>query len=148
MISDIRVARPILTTPADVVRQFNTSWAAGDIGSALRLIAEHCVYALYISDELLPFAGETVGRDAIAAVLRRIRADFEYLLYRPLHLMADGDTVRFQVEFMYRHLRSGEVLSGRFRLVMRVEGGLLVRADEYHDRAKVEAFLRLFGSTE
>ena len=30
-------------------------------------------------------------------------------------------------------------------MIMRVEDGLIVRADEYHDRAKVEAFMRLFG---
>jgi ketosteroid isomerase-like protein len=74
-----------------------------------------------------------------------MRRDFEYVLYRPLDLKPNGSEVRYQVEFMYRHLGSGEVLSGRFRLVMIVEGGLIVRADEYHDRAKVEAFMRLFG---
>ena len=47
---------------------------------------------------------------------------------------------------MYRHRASGEVLSGRFRMLIRVEDGLVVRADEYHDRAKVEAFMRLFGA--
>ena len=46
---------------------------------------------------------------------------------------------------MYRHRASGEVLSGRFRMVMQVKDGLIDRADEYHDRAKVEAFLRLVG---
>ena len=108
-------------------------------------VAEHAVYALYISGDLLPFAGETVGRDNIAAALRRMPPDYEYLLYRPLDLVTNGDEVRYQVEFMYRHRASGEVLSGRFRMIMRVENGLLVRTDEYHDRAKVEAFMRLFG---
>jgi ketosteroid isomerase-like protein len=130
--------------PADVVRGFSLFWAAGDIDGALAFIAEHCVYALYISGDLLPFAGETAGRDGIAGALRQMRADYEYLLYRPLDLIEKGDEVRYQVEFMYRHRRSGEVLNGRFRMIMRVEDGLIVRADEYHDRAKVEAFLRLF----
>jgi ketosteroid isomerase-like protein len=130
--------------PADVIRHFNTLWAAGDIDSSVLLIAEHSVYALYISGDLLPFAGETVGRDNIVVALHRMRADYEYLLYRPLDLNVKGDEVRYQVEFMYRHRRSGEVLSGRFRMIMRVEDGLIVRTDEYHDRAKVEAFLRLF----
>ncbi len=40
---------------------------------------------------------------------------------------------------------AAKCLSGRFRMIMRVENGLLVRTDEYHDRAKVEAFMRLFG---
>ena len=132
--------------PADVVRRFTLFWVPGDIDGALALIAVHSVYALYISGELLPFAGETVGRDNIAGALRQMRADFEYLLYRPLDLVEKGDEVRYQVEFMYRHRRSGEVLNGRFRMVMRVEDGLIVRTDEYHDRAKVEAFLRLFCS--
>jgi ketosteroid isomerase-like protein len=144
-ISGLRIEPPVTSEPAEVVRQFNTFWAAGDIDSAILLVAEHATYALYISGDLLPFAGETVGRDNIAAVLRQIRRDFEYLLYRPLDLKPNGSEVRYQVEFMYRHLASGEVLSGRFRLVVILEGGLIVRADEYHDRAKVEAFMRLFG---
>jgi hypothetical protein len=31
-------------------------------------------------------------------------------------------------------------------MVMQVKDGLIVRADEYHDRAKVEAFMRLVNS--
>lgn len=61
--------------PADVVRRFSLFWASGDIDSALTLIAERSVHALYISGELLPFAGETTGRDNIAAALRQMRAD-------------------------------------------------------------------------
>jgi ketosteroid isomerase-like protein len=144
-ISGLHIEAPVHSGPADVVRRFNTFWVAADIDSAIRLVAEHAVYALYISDDLLPFGGETAGRDNIAAVLRQIRRDYEYLLYRPLDLKPDGNEVRFQVEFMYRHLRSGEVLSGRFRHIMRIEDDLIVRVDEYHDRAKVEAFMRLFG---
>ena len=145
-ISGLRIEPPSTSGPAEVVRAFNRFWAAGDIDSALLLVAEHAVYTLYISGDVLPFGGETAGRDNIAAVLRKIRQDFEYLLYRPLDLVTNGDEVRYQAEFMYRHRASGEVLSGRFRMIMRVENGLLVRADEYHDRAKVEAFFRLFGA--
>ena len=140
----VRVASPASASPIDVVRVFSSIWAAGDIDGVLPFIAEDSVYALYISGDLLPFAGETVGRENIKVALHRMRADYEYLLYRPLDLMAKGDEVRYQVEFMYRHRRSGEILSGRFRMIMRVEDGLIVRTDEYHDRAKVEAFLRLF----
>ena len=144
-ISGLRIEPEVASGPADVVREFTRFWTAGDIDSALLLIAEDAVYALYISGDVLPFAGETAGRDNIAVALHRMRQDFEYLLYRPLDLVVNGDNVRYQVEFMYRHRASGEVLSGRFRMIMRVEYGLLVRTDEYHDRAKVEAFMRLFG---
>lgn len=134
--------------PAEVVTKFNAAWGAGDIDAALSLIADDAVYELHISNEVLPFGGEAVGRDAIETALQRIRADWDYILYRPLALAGVGDIVRFQVEFMYRHRASGQVLNGRFRLVMRIEDGLIKRADEYHDRAKVEAFMRMVGGSE
>jgi ketosteroid isomerase-like protein len=131
-----------------VVGAFNKAWAAGVIESAMAYVAEDAVYTLHLSGDVVPHGGETAGRAAIEAVLRQVRVDFEYILYRPLNLTAEGEIVRFQVEFMYRHRASGEVLSSRFRMVMRVVDGAIVRADEFHDRAKVEAFLRLVGSTD
>ncbi len=130
-------------TPIEVVREFNAAWAQGHIEEAIACIAEDAVYALHISGDVLSHGGEHVGREKIATVLRTVREEFDYILYRPLQLTAGGDTVRYQVEFMYRHRASGEVLNGRFRMVMQVTDAHIVRADEYHDRAKVEAFMRL-----
>ena len=144
MIADVPVTRVESATPKEVVARFSELWAGGDLDSAMAFIAENCVYALYISDELLPVGGENRGRPGIEAGLRQVRRDFDYLLYRPLEMREKGGEVRYQVEFMYRHVASGELLSGRFRMIMRIEDSKIVRADEYHDRAKVEAFLRLF----
>jgi ketosteroid isomerase-like protein len=144
MIADVPVTRVESTTPIGVAARFSEVWAAGDFDRAMEFVAENCVYALYISGELLPVGGETRGKPGIEAGLRQVRRDFDYLLYRPLEMREKGDEVRYQVEFMYRHVRSGEILSGRFRMIMRIEDGKILRADEYHDRAKVEAFLRLF----
>lgn len=136
------------SSPLEVVAKFNAAWEAGDIEGALAFIADDAVYELHVSKEVLPVGGPSVGRDAIAATMRQMRTDWDYVLYRPLALSAHGDIARFQVEFMYRHRASGEVLSGRFRLVMRIENGLIKRADEYHDRAKVETFMRLIGGPQ
>lgn len=133
-----------MLTAEEVVRRFNAYWIAGDIEAAIQFVAEDCVYALYISDEVLPFGGETRGRDNIKAAFRMMRDQFEYVLYRPKILKVDRDMVRQRVEFMYRHRKSGETLSGNFRLILLVKDGRLVRGDEYHDRAMVETFMRLF----
>lgn len=133
-------------TAEDIVRRFLKLWAAEDIDSAIRFVAGDAVYALYISKEAVPFGGETAGRSAIEACLREIRQRFEYLVFRPVMFVADGDRVRVRVEFMYHHRKSGEILSGYFRIVMTVRDGLIARAEEYHDRPMVEAFMRLFGS--
>ena len=71
------IEREVASPPAEVVRALTRFWAAGDIESALQLIAEDAVYALYISGDVLPFAGETAGRDNIAVAFHRMRQDFE-----------------------------------------------------------------------
>jgi ketosteroid isomerase-like protein len=134
--------------PLVVVANFNKVWDTGDIDGALTFFADDAEYELHISPDVLPYGGTAIGRAAIEATLRRMRADWEYILYRPFALAADGTVVRFQVEFMYRHKDSGEVLVGRFRFVMRVEDGFIRRVDEFHDRAKVEAFMRLVKASK
>lgn len=137
---------PVSTAaPEETIRRFLKAWAVGDTARSFPYIAEDAVYSLHISNEVLPFGGETVGRPAIEAALRTMREQFDYLLFRPYNFVADGDAVRVRVEHMYRHKASGEVLAGNFRAVFVVRDGLVVRCDEYHDRAMVEAFMRLFG---
>lgn len=129
-----------------ILRRFVRAWAEGDIPETMRYIAHDCVYALHISEVALPFAGETVGARAIEGTLRHIRDNFDYLLYRPFNVHDEKEQVRLQVEFLYRHRASGEPLSGQFRLVLKFRDGLIVRGDEYHDRARIEAFMRLIAS--
>jgi ketosteroid isomerase-like protein len=129
----------------ETVRRFLKAWATGDTERSIPYIAEDAVYALHISNEVLPFGGETVGRPAIEAALRMMREQFDYLLFRPHNFVSDGDAVRVRVEHMYRHKASGEVLAGNFRAVFLVRDGRIGRCDEYHDRAMVESFMRLFG---
>jgi ketosteroid isomerase-like protein len=135
----------VTDSPLDIVARFNKAWAAGDIDAAMAVVGEDAVYRLHLSNDVLPFGGVTEGKTALEATLRKVREDFDYILYRPMSLNADGETVRFQVEFMYRHRASGQTLEGRFRHVMTVREGRIVCTEEYHDRAKVEAFMRMFG---
>lgn len=127
-----------------VIESFNKLWAAGDLEAAMSLVAGDAIYVLHVAEAALPFGGETRGKDAIRQAFLKMRSDFDYVLYRPFPMVVDGDMARGQVEFMYRHRKSGEQMSGRFRLVWTVRNGLIVRCEEYHDAAKIEAFMRLF----
>lgn len=127
------------------VEDFNAARENDDIDGALACFADDAVYVLHIADTALSFGGEKSGKDAIRSAFDRMRSDFDFILYRPFPLSGDGEAVRGQVEFIYRHKHSGEHLSGRFRLVWTVRDGLIVRCEEYHDAARIEAFMRLFG---
>jgi len=137
---------PALTSAsAEVVETFLEAWIAGDVDAAVACFAVDGVYALHLSADLLEHAGEAIGRESIAEAISSFRLSFDHLQWRPLNLRVNGNIVRTQVAFKYRHRPSGEVLSGRLRFVFQVRDRQIVRADEYHDRAKVEAFIRLFA---
>lgn len=135
----------VTTTDEIAVEKFLAAWIRADVAAAMHHVADDASYALYLSDELFPFAGETVGRANIEASLRLMREHFDYLVFRPYSVIHEGARVRLRVEFMYRHSASGEIVSGRFRLVLRMRDGLIVRGDEYHDREMLEAFMRHLG---
>lgn len=128
------------------VRAFCAASAAGDIETALALVADDAVYTLHLSEGMLPFVGESRGKAAIRDTLGQMRQHFDYLLWRPFRMSSEGETVRGQIEFLYRHRASGEQIAGRCRLVWTVRDGKLVACQEYQDRAMFETFLRLVGA--
>lgn len=131
-----------------VVDEFLRNWLAQDIEGTVATGAEDIVFALHISNDALPFGGETHGRDACRSLLYTILADFDYLRYEPVVLGEEDGVVRVQVSFHYHHRRTGENLIGTKRLVFKVRDGLIVRLDEYHDAGFVEAFMRLVRHRE
>lgn len=136
--SDVATARATVTA-------LNKAWEADDLDGVIALLHETCVFHVHVSEALVDHAGPSVGRDAIRAALTAARSNFDYVLYRPIILSATDTEVRQRVEFMGTHKASGAQMSMRFRQVYQVDGGLVMRCDEYHDAPMVEAFFRLVG---
>ncbi len=129
--------------PASIVRDFQKAWEANDLDAAIALMADDAIYTLHISDAIVPYGGEHRGKANIRACFTALLETFEGLLDRSFPVIVDGNNVRGQVEFIYRHRVSYHILSGRYRLLWEIRDGLIVRCDEYHDTARVEAFMRL-----
>lgn len=126
-----------------VVESFLACWSVQDVEMTIEHVHDDFVYALYISETALPCGGETRGKDNVRAVLYTMLAEFDYLRYEPEIVAVEGDIVRASIAFVYHHRRTGEDLSGTKRMVLQLKGGLIARIDEYHDAARVEAFMRL-----
>jgi ketosteroid isomerase-like protein len=126
-----------------IVESFLACWSVQDVEMTIAHVHDDLVYVLYISETALPYGGETRGKDNVRAVLYAILAEFDYLRYEPEIISVEGDAVRVAVAFVYHHRRTGENLSGTKRFVVHLKEGLINRIDEYHDAAKVEAFMRL-----
>lgn len=131
-------------SPKQLVTEFNRLWAFGDLTTAFSYVHDDAVYQLHLSGELVAIGGETAGKAYIEPAMRKIRDTFGYLVWRPSSIVESGEEVRVQLEFLYRHIPSGELLGGTCRFIYTVREGMIVRVEEFHDRAKFEAFLRLF----
>jgi ketosteroid isomerase-like protein len=126
-----------------VVAEFNRNWEANDLDAAMRLIASDCVLIVHVAADLVEHAGQWQGREQIRLALATARQHYDYILYRTLIMGVDGEMVRVRVEFIGRHRVSGERMEMTFRQVFIVANELISRCEEFHDRAKLEAYLRL-----
>jgi ketosteroid isomerase-like protein len=126
-----------------VVASFFARWGVQDIELTLALFHDSFVYKVHASRDVLPFSGETRGKEANRELMFTILADFDIPVYEPLFIRVTGNVARVHVRFVYWHRATGEVLEGTRRLVFIVRDGLILRIDGYHDDRLVAAFLRL-----
>ena len=119
------------------------AYASGDFEGFLKLLADRIEYTLYLDESIVPFAGTAEGKFDFVRRLADMHRYFEYILFRPTEPRAHGDGFHAGVEFIYRHRATGEILDGRFRLVIQIADGLVVRIREFHDAERTQAFFRL-----
>ena len=132
-----------MRSPLEITETLLWRWR-DDPAGCMKLVGPEIVYSLNVSPDALMLGGETRGWDAVYAKMMGIREVFDYLVYRPRVLAVRGEEVRARIEFVFRHKRSGELLSGQMRSVFLVRDELIVRVDEYVDAPLVESFMRMF----
>ena len=131
-----------------VVEAIITCWDTQDVETTMAYIDDDAVYALYVSEQTVPFGGVSEGKDAIRATLYMMLEQFDYLRFDRAIVGVDGDVVRVQTQFKFHHRRTGGNLEGSMRTVFTVKDGLVVRCDEYLDEELVDAFMRLVRQRE
>lgn len=128
---------------AGIVTEYWRIWAKRDKAAAIALTHPDLLYALYVPESVLPFGGETRGRNALSDRLQTILDVFDTVRYEGQVLSADARTVRGLVSYRFRHKITGEEIDGTLRQEIEVENGLVVSWKEYTDVERVRAFMRL-----
>ena len=131
----------------EVVAASLEAWARRDLEQSLSYMDDDVVFTFNAGEGQLLLAGASRGKDEVRRRLQEILDLFDFQALVLESLRDDGETVRTSMLFYYRHKASGLNVEGRYRQVVRVESGLIVRVDEYHDAAAVDAFLRLAAET-
>ncbi|MFY0611321.1 MAG: nuclear transport factor 2 family protein [Hyphomicrobiaceae bacterium] len=131
-----------------VFEQAMTAWANQDLDRALRFVSDDIVHTLNVDGELVPFAASVKGKGAMREKLELMLETFEIGAYVTDHLSVQGHVVRANMKAVYIHLASGERLITKFRYVIEQRNGLMVRINEFHDAAYLEAFMVFIATSE
>lgn len=134
------------TNALRTARDALAAYATGNFDGFLKLLADRVEYNLYLDESIVPFAGTAEGKFDFVTRLADMHRYFEYILFRPTEPRAHEDGFHASVEFVYRHRATGEILDGRFRLVIQVANGLVYRIREFHDAERIQAFFHLVAS--
>lgn len=138
--------RPLKEVDADDFALIEDSlryWRVQDVELTLSTYADDVVYRLYTFQNQEPGFADLRGKDAVRTALYDILSQFDYLSYTSDILDVSDGVGRVQSRFVLRHRMSGESLSGSKRQRIAIAAGEIVRIDEYHDLALVNAFMRL-----
>jgi ketosteroid isomerase-like protein len=119
------------------------AWAAGDLEHVLSLLAEDVVYIVNVDGTKVPYASSAFGREDVRQRLQLLLDTFVVDAYGIESVVHGPDYSRAVVVGHYTHKRTGARIQLRFRLHGWVENGLLMRVEELHDTAYVEAFEQL-----
>jgi ketosteroid isomerase-like protein len=129
-----------------VVRACYAAWSASDIAALLTQFHENGRYVLHVPTDILPFGGEHIGQSAVAACMQAMLNTFSFQAFAVDWVTIDHETARAQVVFYLDHTESGQHFDGRLRHVWQLDGGKVIRLDEYHDTARLGAFLQMVRS--
>lgn len=118
----------------DIVARHYTATSEGRTADAL---ADFAPDITWIEMAGSPYAGTFVGVDAIVAnVFARIEAEHETFAFVPDRLLGDGDTVAAVGTYLGRRI-TGEEVSARAVHVWGLEGGTIVRFEQFADTARL-----------
>ena len=127
--------------PVRLVRRCYDTWDEKDVDAIMACCAADAVYHVHVPSDVLRFAGRHEGHAAIRACLEAILAEYDFLAFAVDWISGTGATVRARVLYYYRHPVTGDQFDAGFRQVWRVSEGRVAQVDEYHDVARLKAFL-------
>jgi len=120
-----------------------SAWANRDLDAVMRTMSDDVVHNLNVDGTLVPFAASVTGKAALREKLQLMLDTFEFGAFVTEGLKIDGSVARAQIKIIYIHFGTGERLNVSFRFIVEQRDGLIVRMDEFHDAAYLEAFVRL-----
>jgi ketosteroid isomerase-like protein len=118
------------------------AWFLQDVDTTLAYCHDDVCYVIHGPPEA-KFARQYCGKGEVRAYLNSVCDAWDFIFMEPTGVTNDGNMVREITRFRSRHKASGDILESVKRHVWIVEGGRIVRVDEFQDTPFMRAFLKL-----
>ncbi len=121
--------------PVDLIKQLYADYARGDIDAVLEHCADEIAFIFTADSQTAACSGAALGKDAFRERAASLHGHFEYLAFKPIDFIAEGDRVAVRTELTMKRRTSGREFVMRVADFWTVRSGKAVELIEYYDTA-------------
>jgi ketosteroid isomerase-like protein len=131
----------------ELLRTIYAAYREKRLADALVHVADDFRFTLHLPRDFVPGAGATVGKAEATAMFQGFMDDYDFLAYEPgdITVSPEGDRATASPAIRYRHKATGKIIETRISHFWNFRNGKALTLDEYHDTARIRAFLAALG---
>jgi uncharacterized protein len=109
------------------------AYAKGRMDFVLNSIDDDIDFVSYAPTDIFPYLGHHRGKAAFAQVMRAAYATFEYLAYKPVFLVVEGNDAAAMISMRLRQRSTGRVIRMFVAEFLRFRDGRIYEFREFMD---------------
>lgn len=105
----------------------------GRLDFVLNSFAQDAEFISYAPVDVFPYLGRRYGSQAIAAMMKQVHAEFEYVAYQPIFMVVEKDDAAVIVMARLRQRSTGRMLAFLQAHFIRFRNDMIVELREFMD---------------
>lgn len=132
-----------MQTGRELLTAIYTAYREKRLADTLALLSDDFRMTVHLPPGTIPGAGLPHNKAQTAGLLETFIKTYDFLDYDPgdIDVAPDGTHATASPLIRYRHKATGQVIQTRLSHFWSLSGGQATSLDEYHDTARIEAFL-------
>jgi uncharacterized protein len=127
--------------PRELVEKFYADYERGDVDAILASCDENFTFNFVADGRYSKYSGIVVGKDGFLKRADSLQKDFEYLGFKRIDLIAEGDRVAVRHEMRMKGRVTGVEISVQVADFWTVRDGKALELMEFYDTALVATML-------
>jgi ketosteroid isomerase-like protein len=109
------------------------AYESGDLEAALAAFDERADFISYVPVAIFPYLGHQAGKRAIGAMMHAVRAQFEFISYKPAFMVIERASAAAIVEVRVKQRTTGRTINVNLAHFIRFREGRIIEFREFTD---------------